>query len=37
MEDNLSLIDKLGSVGTYNHYPTGWAMAFNTPFKLFKR
>ena len=22
---------------TYNHYPTGWACAFNTPFKLWKR
>ena len=37
MEQNLALIDKLGTVATYNHYPTGWAMAFNTPFKLFKR
>ncbi len=37
MQENLKLIDKLGTVETYNHYPTGWAMAFNTPFKLFKR
>jgi arylsulfatase len=37
MAENLSLLDKLGSTETYNHYPTGWAMAFNTPFKLFKR
>ena len=37
MEDNLKLLDKLGSEETYNHYPTGWAMAFNTPFKLWKR
>ena len=22
---------------TYNHYPTGWAWAFNTPFKMWKR
>ena len=22
---------------TYNHYPTGWATAFSTPFKMFKR
>ena len=22
---------------TYNHYPTGWAMAFSTPFRMFKR
>jgi arylsulfatase A-like enzyme len=37
MAENLKLLDKLGSAETYNHYPTGWAMAFNTPFKLFKR
>ena len=37
MKENLALLDKLGSEDTYNHYPTGWAMAFNTPFKLFKR
>ena len=37
MEENLTLLDMLGSPETYNHYPTGWAMAFNTPFKLFKR
>jgi arylsulfatase A-like enzyme len=37
LKENLSLLDKLGSPATYNHYPTGWAMAFNTPFKLFKR
>ncbi len=34
---NLAQIDELGSPKTYNHYPTGWAMAFNTPFKLWKR
>ena len=37
MAENLKLLDILGSPGTYNHYPTGWAMAFNTPFKMFKR
>ena len=21
----------------YNHYPTGWAIAFSTPFRMFKR
>ena len=26
-----------GSPKTYNHYPTGWAWAFNTPFKMWKR
>jgi arylsulfatase A-like enzyme len=37
MEANLALIDELGGPRTYNHYPTGWAMAFNTPFKMWKR
>jgi Sulfatase len=37
IEDNLPYLDKLGSPATYNHYPTGWACAFNTPFKLWKR
>lgn len=34
---NLEMIDKLGSPATYNHYPTGWAVAFSTPYKMFKR
>ncbi|MCW2525133.1 MAG: putative arylsulfatase, N-terminal, partial [Frankiales bacterium] len=37
IEDNLRYLDVLGSPLTYNHYPTGWAWAFNTPFKLWKR
>ena len=37
VERNLALIDKLGSPDTYNHYPTGWAVAFSTPYKMFKR
>lgn len=37
IEQNLSMIDKLGSPETYNHYPTGWAAAFSTPFRMFKR
>ena len=37
IEDNLPLIDKLGSPDTYNHYPTGWAVAFSTPYRMFKR
>ena len=37
IEANLELLDDLGSPKTYNHYPNGWAMAFNTPFKLWKR
>jgi arylsulfatase A-like enzyme len=37
MENNLKAIDELGGIKTYNHYSTGWAMAFNTPFKMWKR
>jgi arylsulfatase A-like enzyme len=37
MAENLSKLDDLGGPRTYNHYCTGWAMAFNTPFKLWKR
>jgi len=37
IEENLKHIDDLGSPTTYNHYPTGWAVAFSTPFKMFKR
>ena len=36
-EENLKLLDELGGPRTYNHYPTGWAWAFNTPFKMWKR
>jgi arylsulfatase A-like enzyme len=35
--DNLAMIDRLGSPDTYNHYPTGWAAAFSTSFRMFKR
>ena len=37
MQSNLAMLDELGSTKTYNHYPNGWAMAFNTPFKMWKR
>jgi arylsulfatase A-like enzyme len=37
LQDNLKYLDTLGSPDTYNHYPTGWALAFNTPYKMFKR
>jgi arylsulfatase A-like enzyme len=37
LQRNLAMIDELGGTKTYNHYPTGWAMAFNTPFKMWKR
>ncbi|MGX1585296.1 sulfatase-like hydrolase/transferase [Microbacterium sp. NPDC055502] len=37
LAENLAMIDHLGSADTYNHYPTGWAAAFSTPFPMFKR
>ena len=37
IEENLQYLDELGSPATYNHYPVGWAWAFNTPFKMWKR
>lgn len=37
MEENIALLDRLGTPDTYNHYPTGWAAAFSTPYKMFKR
>jgi arylsulfatase len=37
LEENMKYIDKLGGPDTYNHYPTGWAVAFSTPFQMFKR
>jgi arylsulfatase A-like enzyme len=37
IQENLAKLDELGSPKTYNHYPTGWAMAFNTPFRMWKR
>jgi arylsulfatase A-like enzyme len=35
--DNMKYLDKLGSPDTYEHYPTGWAAAFSTPYQMFKR
>jgi len=37
LQENLAMIDELGGPKTYNHYCNGWAMAFNTPFKMWKR
>ena len=31
------MLEKLGGPETYNHFCTGWAMGFNTPFKMWKR
>jgi len=35
--ENMKLYDKLGGPDTYEHFPTGWAVAFSTPFRMFKR
>jgi arylsulfatase len=37
LEENMKYLDELGGPDTYNHYPTGWAVAFSTPFQMFKR
>jgi arylsulfatase A-like enzyme len=37
IQQNISMMDELGSPNTYNHYPTGWAAGFSTPYKMFKR
>src|SRR5262249_12571787 len=37
LKENLKYLNVLGSEDTYNHYPTGWAVAFSTPFQMFKR
>ena len=34
---NLKMIDEMGGPMTYPHYPQGWAMAGNTPFKRYKQ
>jgi arylsulfatase len=35
--ENMKLINELGGPNTYQHFPTGWAAAFSTPFQMFKR
>ncbi len=37
LAENMKLLNELGGVNTYEHIPTGWAAAFSTPFKMFKR
>lgn len=37
VEENLKRIDELGGPTSYNHYNTGWAWAFDTPFPYWKR
>ncbi|MEL6305800.1 MAG: sulfatase-like hydrolase/transferase, partial [Bacteroidota bacterium] len=36
-DNNFALLQDLGTLKTYNHYPTGWAWGFDTPFKYWKR
>ncbi|MDY6807783.1 MAG: arylsulfatase [Actinomycetota bacterium] len=37
LAENLRYLERLGGPDTYNHFPTGWAVAFSTPFQMFKR
>lgn len=37
LSENMKLLDELGGPDTYEHFPTGWAASFSTPFKMFKR
>ncbi len=37
VEENLRHLDELGGPKSYNHYNTGWAWAFDTPFPYWKR
>ena len=37
LAENMKMMDKLGGPDTYGHFPTGWAVAFSTPFQMFKR
>jgi arylsulfatase len=35
-DEDLERIDRIGGPTTFPHYPRGWAMACNTPFRLYK-
>ena len=37
LAENMKYLDVLGGPDTYEHFPTGWAAAFSTPFQMFKR
>ncbi len=37
LSENMKYLDVLGGPDTYEHFPTGWAVAFSTPFQMFKR
>jgi arylsulfatase len=36
LEHDLSEIDRIGTERSFSNYPRGWAMAGNTPFRLYK-
>jgi len=36
VEENVKRIDEFGGPTCYNHYPVGWAMAGDIPFKYYK-
>ncbi len=37
LAENLKYLEAFGGPDTYEHYPTGWASAFSSPFQMFKR
>lgn len=37
VEATRAMLDQLGGPATYGHYPWGWALAGNTPFRRWKR
>lgn len=37
LSKTMEAYDLLGTYKTFNHYPAGWALAGNTPFKYFKQ
>jgi arylsulfatase len=37
IQENIARIDQLGGPSCHNHYPAGWAMAGDTPFKWYKQ
>lgn len=36
ISENMKYLDNLGGPTTHPHFASGWAMAFNTPFKMYK-
>lgn len=37
LQYNLDNIDQIGTSGSFDNYPVGWAQATNTPFKMWKQ